>query len=68
MHALLFTTCVFTIVFLFIKLKIMSNKNKFMKIFENDEIIERRELRSIAMRIQKQLITNWFPNYVDGDQ
>lgn len=31
-------------------------------------IIDRRGPRVIAMRIQKQLMANWFPNYVDGDQ
>lgn len=35
---------------------------------ENNEIINRGGPRVIAMRIQKQLMANWFPNYVDGDQ
>ncbi|KAL5236982.1 hypothetical protein ACI65C_004392 [Semiaphis heraclei] len=35
---------------------------------ENNEIEARRGPRVVAMRIQKQLMANWFPNYVDGDQ
>lgn len=38
------------------------------RINENNEIEVRRGPRVVAMRIQKQLMANWFPNYVDGDQ
>jgi len=38
------------------------------RINENNEIEDRRGPRVVAMRIQKQLMANWFPNYVDGDQ
>ncbi|CAI6353897.1 unnamed protein product [Macrosiphum euphorbiae] len=38
------------------------------RINENNEIEDRRGPRVVAMKIQKQLMANWFPNYVDGDQ
>lgn len=34
---------------------------------ENNEIINRRRPRVVAMRIQNQLMANWFPNHVNGD-
>jgi len=34
---------------------------------EQNEIAVRGGPRAVAMRIQKQIIQHWFPNYIDGD-
>jgi len=34
---------------------------------EDNEMMERGGPRAVAMRIQKQIMQNWFPDYIDGD-
>jgi len=34
---------------------------------EDNEMLERGGPRAVAMRIQKQIMQNWFPDYIVGD-
>lgn len=44
-----------------------SDNTNYYNDFHQNEIVERGGPRAIAMRIQKQIMQDWFPNYIDGD-
>lgn len=44
-----------------------NNNDYNVRQLEHNEMAERGGLRAIATRIQKQIMLNWFPDYIDGD-